>query len=162
MVERVTSRIILCRAIPRSTTQGHAPVYDKVGVALAHVPVHHVVDEAEYDGLVAHESLVVALGIVDGLFVGPPVGQFPEYGGRFPVLVLLLLDGLYPEVGDTHGHAVVEADAAVLELGGQARHAAHLFGDGDGARIYLVDELVGQSEVDDGVVVLPAVVVVVV
>ena len=147
---------------PYHLVQSHAAVYDKVGIVLAHVPVHHVVDEAEDDGLVAHQCLVVTLGIVDGLLVGPPVGQFPEDGRRFPVLVLLLLDGLDPEVGDTHGHAVVKADAPVLELGRQTWHAAHLFGDGDGVGIDLVDKLVGQGEVDDGVVVLPAVVVVVV
>ena len=81
----------------------------------------------------------MAFGIVDSLFVGTTVGKFPEDGRRFPVLVLLFLDGLDPEIGDTHCHTVVEADTAVVELVGKSRHTAHFFGDCNGVRIDFVD-----------------------
>ena len=58
--------------------QRHATVNGSIVVIDHHVPVHLLVDEAEDDGLVAHEGLVVTLGIGDGLLVGTTVSQFPE------------------------------------------------------------------------------------
>ena len=77
-----------------------------------------------------------------------------------PFLVFLLLDHLDPVVGDSHGEAIVEAESAVFEFHGEAGHAAHLLGDGDGFGVDFVDEDVGQGEIDDGVGVLAAVVIV--
>ena len=127
--------------------QGHAAVDHAVVVAHHHVPVHLLVDEAEDDGLIAHQRLVVALGIAHGLLVGAAVGELPEYRGGLPVLVALLLDGLDPVVGYAHGHAVVKAQAAVAVGACQARHAAHLLGNGDGVWVDLVYEHVGQGEI---------------
>ena len=79
-----------------------------------------------------------------------------------PVLITLLLDEFNPVVGHVHGHAVVEAVAAVLQRRGQAGHARHLFGDGDGLGIDLVDQVVGQREIAEGFVVLMAVEIVIV
>ena len=45
---------------------------------------------------------------------------------------------------------------------GQARHAAHFLGDGDGVGVDGVDKFVGQRQVGDGIGVLAAVVVVVI
>ncbi len=140
--------------------EGHAAGHVGVVVAHHHVPVHFRVDKAENHGLVAHERLVVALDIRDGLFVGAAVGELPEYRCGMPVLVLFLLEGLDPVVGDAHGHAVVKADAAVLERDSQAGHAAHLLGYGDSLRVHLVDKDVGEGQIYDGVLVLAAVVIV--
>ena len=76
---------------PYHFMQGHASIYDQIGVSLAHVPIHDIVDEPEDNGFVADQCLVVALGIIDGLFIGTPIGQFPKYGRGFPVLVFFLL-----------------------------------------------------------------------
>ena len=65
--------------------QGHASIYDQIGISLAHVPIHDVVDEPEDNGFIADQCLVVALGIIDGLFIGTPIGQFPKYGRGFPL-----------------------------------------------------------------------------
>ena len=147
---------------PDELVQRHAAAHHAVVVANHHVPVHLLVDKAEDDGLVAHQRLVVTLGIGNGLLVGTAVGEFPENRGGLPVLVLLLLDGLDPVVGDSHRHAVIEANASILHLASKAWHAAHLLGNSDGMRIHLMDELVGKGEVGDGIGVLVAVVVVVV
>ena len=71
-----------------------------------------------------------------------------------------LLDDLYPEVRYVHRHTVVEAVAAVLELGSQTRHAAHLLSYSDSLWVHLVYEQVGKREVADGIVVLMTVEVV--
>ena len=118
------------------------------------MPVHVGIDESEDDGLVAHQCLVVALAVGNGLLVGTTVLHLPENARWLPVLVALLLDGLNPIVGDVHGHAVVEAVAAVLKLGSQSRHSRNFLGNGDGILVHLVDEQVGQRQVADGVVVL--------
>ena len=140
--------------------ESHAALHCEVVVAVHHVPVHLLVDESEYYGLVAYEGLVVALAVGDCLLVGAAVGEFPEDGGRVPVFVFLLLDHLDPVVGDAHGHAVVEADAAVFELYGEAGHAAHLLGDGDSVGVHFMYEEVGERKVYNGVGVLVAVVIV--
>ena len=134
--------------------QGDTAVDHIVLVAFLEVPVHIGIDEAEDDGLVAHKSLVVALAVRDGLLVGTTVLHLPEDAAGLPVLVLQLLDGLNPIVGHIHRHAIVEAKAAVLELGSEARHARHLLSDGDGIGILLVNQAVGQREIANGIVVL--------
>ena len=138
----------------------HSAGYGGVGVADHHVPVHFLVDETEDYGLVAYECLVMAFDVGDCLFVGAAVGEFPEDGGGMPVLVFFLLEEFDPVVGDAHCHAVVESDAAVFDFDGEAGHAAHFLGDGDGVWVDFVDEFVGEGEVYDGVGVLVAVVVV--
>ena len=126
----------------------------EVFVALLEVPIHVGIDEAEDDGLVAHQSLVVAFAIRYCLFVATTILNLPEYRAWLPVFVLLLLDGLNPIVWNVHRHAVVETVASILEFSSQSRHSAHLFGYGDSLWIYLVDKQVGKGEIADGVVVL--------
>ena len=58
--------------------QGNTAVNHVVLVALLEVPVHVGIDEAEDDGLVAYQCLVVTLAIGDGLLVGTAVLDFPE------------------------------------------------------------------------------------
>ena len=67
--------------------EGDAAVGAVVLVALFEVPVHVGINEAEDDGLVAHECLVVALAIGDGSLVGPSVFHFPKDGTGFPVFI---------------------------------------------------------------------------
>ncbi len=77
-----------------------------------------------------------------------------------PVLILTLLEGLNPVIGNTHGHTVVETDAAVLELDCQPRHAAHLFGNGDGMGVHLMYKFVGKCQVDNGIRILIPVIII--
>lgn len=67
---------------------------------------------------------------------------------------------LDPVVGNTHSHTVVEAYASVGHGQGQSGHARHFFGYGYGVTVDLMDELVGQGEVCDGVGILRSVVIV--
>ena len=139
-----------------------AAVHVHVVVVNHHVPIHVGVDKTEDYRLVAHKCLVVAFGIVDCLFVGAAVGQLPEDGCRLPVLVFFLFYGLYPEIGDAHRHAVVEADASVAYLVGESGHTAHFLSNGDGVGVDFVDKFVGKRQICDCVCVLSAVVVVVI
>ncbi len=137
-----------------SAGHGHVIVIDH------HVPVHLFIDKPEYDGFVADKSLVVAFDVGYGLFIGATVGQFPEYGCRVPVLVFLFFQCLDPVVGDSHCHAVVEANASVFEWNGESGHAAHLLGNRYGLRIYAVDQQVGEREICDCINILIAVIII--
>ena len=75
----------------------------------------------------------------------------------FPVLVAHLFDVLDPEVGYTHCQTVIESHTSVLDGAGESRHAGHIFGDGDGVLLYLVNQFVSQSEVADSIPILVAV-----
>ena len=133
---------------------------DHIGrVSVLEVPIHISVNESEDDGLVSDECLVVALSIRDGLLVLASVGHLVEDMPCFPVFVAHFLDVLYPEVGDTHGEAIVEAHTAILDGTSESGHAGHLLGDGDGFGLDLMDEFVRQREVHDGVAVLVHIVV---
>ena len=96
----------------------------------------------------------MAFAIGNRLLVRPPVFHFPEDGTWFPVLIPLLLDSLDPKVRNVHGHAIVEAVTAVFKPGGKSRHTTHFLGNREGPRIHLVYQLVGQSQITDGVVIL--------
>ena len=137
--------------------KSNAAMNGSVFIAFSEVPIHIGIDEAEDEGLVAHEGLVVAFSVRDVVLIGTAVGEFPEDAAGLPVLVAQFLDGLNPIVGDVHRHAVVKAITAILEGRGQTRHTAHLFCNGDGIGIDFVDKEVGQGEVADGIVVLVAV-----
>ena len=138
----------------------HATGHYHILVVDHHMPVHLLVNKPENYGLVAHESLVVALAVTDCLLVSAAVGKFPEDGGRMPVLILTLLDHLDPVVGYTHGHAVVETYAAVFKPDRQPRHSAHLLGNRYRLGVDLVDKYVGECQIGQRVRVLVAVVIV--
>jgi hypothetical protein len=84
-----------------------------VVVADPHMPVHVRADQPEDDGLVAHQGLVVGLGIADGPFIVAAVGQLvPEM--PMGQCSSGISDELDPVVRDSHGEAVVKAEAPVL------------------------------------------------
>ena len=58
---------------------GYATVDSGIVIAFHHVPVHLVVDQPEYNSLVAHQRLVMTFHIAYGLFIGTAVGKFPIY-----------------------------------------------------------------------------------
>ena len=123
-------------------------------VPLAEMPVHIGIDEAEDDRLVAHERLVVALAIGNGALPLPTVRELPINARGMPILVFFLLDELDPVVGDVHREAVVKPIAARRKRRREPGHAADILGDGDGVRVHLVDELVRERQIADGVIVL--------
>ena len=124
------------------------------------MPVHFLVDQTEDYGLVAYKRLVVAFAVADGLFVGAAVCEFPEYGCRMPVFILLLLDHFDPVVGYSHREPVIEAHAAVFEFRGYARHAAHFLRYRYGFRVDFMYQYVGEGQIDEGVGVFIAVVII--
>ena len=140
--------------------KGQATLYGEVSVVRLHVPIHIRVDEPEDNRLVTHKRLVVALRIADRLLIRAPIRGLPPNGRRMPVLVLLLLECFDPKIGDIHGHSVVEIVAPVLESGSQAWHTAHLLGDRHRVRVDLVNQPVGEGQVDDRIAILMAVVIV--
>ena len=128
-------------------------------VTFLEVPIHIRIAEAEDDGLVAYQCLVMALGIGDGLLILTAVGHLIEDMSRLPVLVAHLFDILNPEIWNTHCQSVVKAHTAVLDRISQTRHTRHIFGDGDGVLLHLVYEFVSKSEVANCVAIFVAVVV---
>ena len=140
--------------------ESDATIDHKGAAAVLHVPVHIGIDKAEDDGLIAYERLVVRLGIRDGLLVSAAVGHLIEDMAGFPVFIFHLLNHLNPEIGDTHSQAVVKADAAILDGISESGHARHLLSDGDSRTLHLMDELIGEGEVADGIAVLVEVVII--
>ena len=129
------------------------------------MPVHVCINEAENDGFVANQCLIMTLAIRDSLLIWtaildlPEDGadidilDLPEDGADIDILVTYLFNSFNPVVGYVHGHAVIEAVAAIFELGCQAGHTTHFLSNGDGLRIHLVNQTVGQRQVADSIVI---------
>ena len=138
---------------PYHLVQGQTPVNHEVARLLGHRPVHILVNEPEDDGLVSDEGLVVALGIGDGAFVRPLVGEFPPDGAHTPFLVPLLLYPFDPVVRNTHSHPEVKAHASASKRSGKSRHSADVLRNGDRIWIEFVDKDVCESEIAYGILV---------
>ena len=118
------------------------------------MPVHIGIGQAEDKRLVAHECLVMALGIADGLLILTTIRKLVPDSTWAPLLVGVIRDELRPEVGDIHREAVVKAKASVLDRSSETRHTAHLFGDGDRIGVDAMDQLIGQREVRHSIGIL--------
>jgi len=138
---------------PDQLVQRQTAIDAQVLVRDPHVRVHVAADQAEDDGLVAHQGLVVGLGVADGLFVPAAVGEFVPQAAHGPVLVRHLLDELDPVIRHPHGEAAVETAAAVLCRRGKPRHAAHILGHGEGIRPHGVNQAVGEREIGERILV---------
>ena len=133
--------------------QGYSPVHNSVLRRLAHAVIHLLVHQTEDDCLVAHQGLVVALGVGYGLLVSTLVGELPPYSSHTPVLVPELLYPLDPVVGNTHSHPEVEAHAIGGERSRQSGHSADILRNRDCIRIEFVDEHIRQREVSNRILV---------
>ena len=71
-------------------------------------------------------------------------------GIHVPVFVPGILQQLDPVVRLTHGQTIVKADAALLDRQTHAGHSAHVLGNRGGVRVHLMDQLVGQLEIVQG------------
>ena len=145
----VTGRSYRCQ--PDEFVQGNAPVDRQIPGTCVHGIVHILVDQAEYDGLVTHERLVVAFRIADRLFVSTFVREFIPNLTRAPLFVRLLLYPFDPMVGDAHGHPEIESDTTCIEGGGQSCHPADILRDRNRRRLDLPDQHIGQSEIGHSV-----------
>ena len=140
--------------------QGNTSFHHSILVADLEVPVHVGINQAEDDGLVAHQCLVVAFAVRDGLFILAAVGHLPEQAGRFPVFIATFLDNLNPVIRNVHGHTVVETVPSVFERSSQSRHTRYFLSNGNGLRIHFMNQPVGQRQVANGIVILMTVEVV--
>mmetsp|Transcript_24606 Transcript_24606/g.76616 ORF Transcript_24606/g.76616 Transcript_24606/m.76616 type:complete len:642 (+) Transcript_24606:455-2380(+) len=136
---------------PDHLVHGEAPVDAEGGLRTldeAHAGVHLCVHEPEGDRLVADNRLVVGLDVRDDLLLPTAVGQRVGDVAHVPAVVGALLQELDEHVGDGHGQAVVEAEAAVLDRPAERGHAAHVLAHGDGAGNHAVDQVVREHQVD--------------
>ena len=118
------------------------------------MPVHIGISETEDERLVAHECLVMALSIADGLLIFTTIRELIPDSTWAPLLVGVIRDELRPEVGDIHREAVVKAKASVLNGSSETRHTTHLFGDRDRIGVDAMDQLIGQREVRHSIGIL--------
>ena len=131
-----------CRYQTDHLMKRNAAIYHIRRMAVLEMPVHVGVHEAEDDGLVANQRLIMALCVRDRLLVFAPVRHLEQNMPGFPILVFLLFDILDPEIRNTHRQTIIEAHTAVFYLRCQARHAAHLFRNSDCIRLHLMDHFV--------------------
>ena len=136
---------------PNQLMQGHPPVRQGTGGENPHLVVHGGIHEPEDDGFISHQGLIMALGVGDGAFMGPAVGQGFPYPLHMPFFIPLFLDGFYPEIRNSHGQTVVEPCTALAVGHGDTGQAAHVFGDGDGFGMNSMNQIVGQNQVVQGI-----------
>ena len=134
--------------------QSNTAVSHLIFIALLEMPVHIGINQTKDDGFITYQCLVMTLTVRDGFLIRTTVLNLPEDAGWFPVFILLFLDGLDPIVRNIHRHAIVETITAILKLGSQTRHSAHLFGNRNGVLVYLMNQTVGKGKIADGIIIL--------
>jgi len=134
--------------------QGNSPVNDKRRDVFAHGSIHILVYEPEYDCFITNQRLIVTLGIGYGVLVPALVGKLIENIPHMPILVPQLLDPFDPMISNSHAQAEIKAYSSHFPRIGKCWHAANIFSQGDGAGIAFVDQLVGQTQVGDGIFIL--------
>ena len=114
---------------------------------MTHVPIHIRICQAEDERLVTDQSLVVALGIANGLLLFTAIGEFVPYGSGTPFFIGSLLDEFDPEVGDIHREAIVKAKATIFNRSSQTWHTTYFLCYRNRIRVDTMDELIGQRKV---------------
>ena len=137
--------------------QRHAAVDHHALRRAVHVEIHILVHQSERQCLVAHQRLIVRLGVGHRLHFGQAVGHHVPHLPDVPLLVGHLLELLDPEIGNRHPQPVVEADASVRVGNAHPRHARHVLGDRHVARAEVVYQPVGQRQIGQRVAVHPRV-----
>ena len=127
--------------------QSHTAIDDQVLRAAIHIGVHLLVHQSESNRLIAHHSLVVALGVCHRAYIGQAVGHNLPNLPHIPLLIGYLLQEFDPKVGDSHTQTIVESDTAIVDLLAHTRHTAHVLGNGYSRRAEVVNQSVGESEV---------------
>jgi len=134
---------------PDHFVQGHTPVDDGILAVYFHAPVHFLVAQAEHNGLVANQRLIVGLAVADDLFFGTAGSQFVVNMPQIPMFVGNFLQQADPKIRRTHSQPVVKADAAVFDRQTQARHCGHILGDQNGVGVNFPGQSGGQLEIGD-------------
>ena len=138
---------------PYHLVKRNSPVHDETLRILVHRSVHLLIHQPEYQCLVPDKSLVVTLCVADGFLILALVGQLPPDLAHAPLLVALFLQPFDPVVGDTHCHPEVEAQSAGLVWSRKPGHSAHVLGNGDGIRVYFLDQHRRKRQIGDGILV---------
>ena len=118
------------------------------------MPIHICINQTENNSLVSYQCLIMTFRIRDRLFILSTVGYFPEHTGRLPVLVNLFLDSLDPVIRDVHSHTVIKSVTAIFYFGRKSRHTGNFFSNRDSLRIDLMNQLIRQCQVANGIAVL--------
>ena len=138
---------------PDHLVQGQAPLNDRIGVILGHVPVHRLVHQAERQRIVADQRLIVALGIGDGGLAPPPVGEHTPQLAKIPILVALVLEQLDPVIGHAHRKPMGETHPTLGDRPAQPRHAGHVLGHQQHAGFQTPRQRRGQLQVEDRILI---------
>lgn len=58
--------------------ESDSAIGDGIFITLFEVPIHIGVNQAEDDGFITDEGLVMTFGVRDGFFISAPIRQLPE------------------------------------------------------------------------------------
>ena len=137
--------------------QRDAAVRHEGRMTVLEVPVHIGINKTEDDGLIAHERLVVTLGIRDGLLILTTIRHLKQDMTGFPVLILHFLDILNPEIRNTHRQTIIESYTAIGYRTCQPRHAAHFLRNCDGIGFHFVNDLIGKRQIHERITIFVSV-----
>ena len=118
------------------------------------MPIHVGINQTENDRLISDQCLIVALGIRDRFLIPTTICYFPEHTGWFPIFVNFLLYRLNPIVWNVHGHTIIKAITAIFYLCSQSRHPGYLFRNGNCFGIHLMNQIVSQRQITNGIIIL--------
>ena len=134
--------------------QCDAAMHCIIFIPFLEMPIHISIYQTKNNSLIAHQCLVMAFGIRNSLLVLASVGHFPEHAARFPVFINLLLDCFNPIIRNIHGHTVIKPISTILNRCCQPGHTRNFFRNGNRFGIYLMNQLVGQCQITNRIIIL--------
>ena len=127
--------------------QSHSPVDNHIFLVNAHTPVHFLIAQAEHNGLVPHQCLIVRFTVTDHLFVGAADGEFIINMIQIPMLVRCSFQQADPHIRFSHGKAVVKANATLGNGNAQSGDGRHILRDQQSIRIDLPGQFCCQLQI---------------
>ena len=131
----------------------HSSVYNRRLRFLIHGCIHFSIHQTECYGLVTYHRLVVTLSIADSLLVLTFVCKLPPDLTHSPIIIRKFLDPFDPVVSNTHAHAKVKSDTALLQRSSQTRHTTYILGNCEGIFIHFMDKYIGKGKICDSVII---------
>mmetsp|Transcript_66966 Transcript_66966/g.160398 ORF Transcript_66966/g.160398 Transcript_66966/m.160398 type:complete len:280 (-) Transcript_66966:1218-2057(-) len=114
----------------------------------AHVSVHLGIHQPEGHSLVAHNGLIVGLGVCDALLLPSTILQCVCNVTHIPLVIGALLQDLDPHIWYRHGQPVVEPKASIRSRSAKSWHARHILRNSDSCVWQqAMDEVIGEHQV---------------
>jgi len=115
---------------------------DQYGRERTHLLIH----KPEGQRLVADECLIVTFAVSNALLAMSPIRQCVDNITNVPLIVLFMLEKLYPHIRDGHRQSVIKSNACHFDGLAKKWHSGYIFRDRDHGGVKGAHRIVGLKQ----------------